>query len=93
MRCLTRPASKDLDQITLAFSWLGSTELGVAILGSCDTVFSQIDAPVCLCLCSPPYPLKKARNYGNPSERSMLIGSFATLNPLSRIWFAEGRLL
>ena len=52
---LTRPASKDLDQINSGVSVVGfSTELGVAILGSCDTVFSQIDAPVCLCLWSPP---------------------------------------
>jgi len=80
---LTRPASKDLDQINSGVSVVGfSTELGVAILGSCDTVFSQIDAPVCLCLCSPPYPLKKARNYGNPSETEYVDWVVRHLEPI-----------
>lgn len=57
---LTTPASDDLNKINSGVSVVGfSTELGVAILGSCDTVFSKIDAPIVLCLTSPPYALAK----------------------------------
>jgi len=68
---LTTPATKELNQINSGVSLVGfSTDLGVAILGSCDTVFSKIDAPVVLVLTSPPYPLAKPRAYGNVSEAS-----------------------
>lgn len=63
------PASDDLHRINPGVAVVGfSTELGVAILGSCDTVFASIDCPITLCLTSPPYPLAHARSYGNPSE-------------------------
>lgn len=31
-------------------------------------MFSRIECPITLCVTSPPYPLAKARSYGNPSE-------------------------
>lgn len=66
---LTKPAGKELNQIQGGVSVLGfSTELGLAILGSCDTVFAAIDAPITLVVTSPPYPLASARAYGNPPE-------------------------
>jgi site-specific DNA-methyltransferase (cytosine-N4-specific) len=66
---LTQPAGKDLNQIASGVSIVGfSTDLGIAILGSCATVFSSIDAPITLCVTSPPYPLARARRYGNVSE-------------------------
>jgi DNA modification methylase len=66
---LTKPASKDLSRIEPNVSVVGfSTELGIAILGSCDSVFASIDAPVTLMVTSPPYPLASARKYGNPPE-------------------------
>lgn len=66
---LTQPAGKDLNRIGPNVAVVGfSTDLGVAILGACDTVFSAIDSHITLCCCSPPYPLAKARSYGNPSE-------------------------
>lgn len=44
-----------------------STELGVAIWGSADRVFSHhLDIPIVLAINSPPYPLRKPRAYGNP---------------------------
>lgn len=42
-----------------------STDLGVALWGSCEDVFARFDQPITLCLTSPPYPLAKPRNYGN----------------------------
>lgn len=66
---LTQRAGKDLNQIQAGVSVLGfSTDLGVAILGSCDSVFSRIDSPITLVLTSPPYPLRTARSYGNVDE-------------------------
>lgn len=66
---LTQPASSELNRINPGVSVIGfSTDLGVAILGSCESVFSAIDAPITLCLTSPPYCLSKARKYGNPPE-------------------------
>ena len=66
---LTRPAQQDLNSIQPGVAVVGfSTDLGVAILATCDSVFSRIDCPITLCLTSPPYPLAKARSYGNPSE-------------------------
>lgn len=65
---LTNRASKDLNRISSYVSVVGfSTELGVAILGSCDSVFQSVDAPITLCITSPPYPLAQARQYGNPA--------------------------
>lgn len=44
---LTSPASNELNAIKPGVSVVGfSTDLGVAILGSCDSVFAQVDAPI-----------------------------------------------
>lgn len=43
-----------------------STELGAALWSLSDDVFSELDTPITLCLTSPPYPLRRARAYGNP---------------------------
>lgn len=45
-----------------------STDLGLAIWGSCEDVFSRLDTPIALCLSSPPYMLRRARAYGNPAN-------------------------
>lgn len=47
-----------------------STELGIAIWGSWESVFPKLDEPIALCLTSPPYPLRKPRSYGNPPEHA-----------------------
>lgn len=66
---LTQRVGKDLNQIQAGVSVLGfSTDLGIAILGSCDSVFSRIDSPITLVLTSPPYPLNTARSYGNVDQ-------------------------
>ncbi|OLF81952.1 DNA methyltransferase [Marinobacter sp. C18] len=44
-----------------------STRLGTALWSLSADVFEAIDAPITLCLTSPPYPLAKPRAYGNPT--------------------------
>lgn len=82
---LTQPAGKDLNQISTGVSLVGfSTDLGIAILGSCDTVFSAIDSPITLVLTSPPYPLAKPRAYGNPTEAQYVDWICRMLEPIVR---------
>lgn len=50
------------DVAMLAFS----TDLGIAIWGSCNRVFPHLDLPIALMISSPPYPLSNPRAYGNP---------------------------
>lgn len=80
---LTRKASKDLSQIEPKVAVVGfSTELGVAILGTCEHVFTHTAAPITLVLTSPPYPLNTARAYGNPSEAQYVDWICQTLEPV-----------
>lgn len=80
---LTKPAGKDLNQIGPTVSVVGfSTNLGIAILGSCDTVFSAIDSPIHLVVTSPPYPLAKPRAYGNPTEAEYVDWIVRMLEPI-----------
>ncbi|MBG6083085.1 site-specific DNA-methyltransferase [Rubrivivax gelatinosus] len=44
-----------------------STDLGVALWASSNSVFASLDEPIALCLSSPPYPLACPRAYGNPA--------------------------
>ena len=82
---LTRPASKELDEIQPGVSVVGfSTDLGIAILGTCETVFSRIDCPITLVITSPPYPLAKARSYGNVSEAQYVDWIVRHLEPIVR---------
>lgn len=80
---LAKPAAKDLHRLDSGVSVVGfSTELGVAILGSCETVFASIDAPITLVVTSPPYPLASARKYGNPPEHLYVDWICQTLEPV-----------
>ncbi|MEX3983667.1 DNA methyltransferase [Paraburkholderia sp. EG287A] len=80
---LTQKASKDLSKVEPNVAVVGfSTELGVAILGTCEHVFSHIDAPITLVLTSPPYPLRQTRAYGNPPEHLYVDWVCQTLEPL-----------
>ena len=80
---LTQPASEELNAVRPSVAVLGfSTDLGIAILGSCEHVFAKIDAPITLCLTSPPYPLAIPRGYGNPSETQYVDWICRTLEPL-----------
>jgi DNA modification methylase len=80
---LTEPATKELNKIKPAMTVLGfSTDLGIAIIGTCETVFARIDEPIHLVVTSPPYPLAKARAYGNPSEPEYVDWICKTMEPV-----------
>lgn len=66
---LTERAGEKLDRAAAGVRLVAfSTTLGVAIWGRSDEVFHGIDEPIALCVTSPPYPLRQARAYGNPTE-------------------------
>jgi hypothetical protein len=82
---LTDKARKALTQqqpkrILVAFS----TNLGVALWGSCDDVFRSLNEPITLCLTSPPYPLAKPRAYGNPPLAAYVDWLCLQLEPIAR---------
>lgn len=61
-----------------------STDLGIAIWGSCERVFARIDEPIVLAVTSPPYPLRKPRAYGNPPETEYVDFICRSLEPIVR---------
>ena len=69
-----------------------STDLGVALWGSCSSVFSRIDEPIHLCLTSPPYCLSRPRYYGNPSEQDYVDFVCESLEPIVRNLVAGGSI-
>jgi len=64
--------------VMLAFS----TDLGVALWADCQTAFSRLDQPVSLVITSPPYPLRKPRAYGNPTESEYVDFLCRSLEPV-----------
>jgi site-specific DNA-methyltransferase (cytosine-N4-specific) len=80
--CLAK--KKDaLDKILPNLSVIGfSTNLGVAIIGYSESVFARFDEPIHLILTSPPYPLAKARKYGNVSESMYVDWICKTIEPV-----------
>lgn len=61
-----------------------STDLGVAIWGSCLDVFSGLSESVAVCITSTPYPLCKPRAYGNPSQQDWVDWACRQLEPIVR---------
>lgn len=61
-----------------------STELGAAIWSLSDDVFTALDAPITLCLTSPPYPLRKPRAYGNPKLEDYIEFVVESLRPIAK---------
>lgn len=59
-----------------------STDLGIAIWGSCSTVFSKLNTDIHLVLTSPPYPLAQPRAYGNPKESEFVDFICSALEPV-----------
>ena len=67
------------DVAMLAFS----TDLGIAIWGSCGRVFPSLGLPITLCVTSPPYPLRKPRAYGNlPATKEYINFICRALEPI-----------
>jgi site-specific DNA-methyltransferase (cytosine-N4-specific) len=60
-----------------------STNLGAAIWSLSDDVFSELGAPITLCLTSPPYPLRVSRAYGNPDVREYIQFIVESLRPIA----------
>jgi site-specific DNA-methyltransferase (cytosine-N4-specific) len=80
---LAQSESQKLTPIADGMAVLGfSTDLGLAIISSCDHFFAKIDEPVHLILTSPPYPLAQQRAYGNVSEARYVDWICKTLEPV-----------
>ena len=69
-----------------------STDLGIA-LWSNASIFKSLNEPIHLCITSPPYPLKKARQYGNVEEAKWVKFLCASLEPIVRNMVAGGSLV
>ena len=79
---LSEPESKELSRLNEGMSVLGfSTDLGIAIIGSCQNFFSSFDEPLHCIITSPPYPLANPRAYGNVSEKEFVSWICSTLEP------------
>lgn len=61
-----------------------STDLGVALWSSAETVFQRLDEPIVLCLTSPPYALAIPRAYGNPPASLWVDWLCTHLEPIVR---------
>lgn len=59
-----------------------STNLGIALWGSCEDAIPALDQPVHLVLSSLPYPLNVPRAYGNPTEQEYVDWVCRILEPL-----------
>lgn len=70
-----------------------STDLGVAIWGRNQDVFGELNAPIALCVTSPPYPLRQARAYGNPDEKAYVDFICESLEPIVANLVAGGSIV
>ena len=71
---LTKSAKTELHENLGRVSLVAySTDLGAAIWGLCNPTFKGLDAPITLCLTSPPYLLRRGRAYGNVQTESAYI--------------------
>lgn len=81
-----RLAERDSNDLTKAppkVVMLGfSTELGVALWGSCFDAFDSLSDSIAVCITSPPYPLAKPRAYGNPTEQQWVDFVCRSLEPI-----------
>jgi site-specific DNA-methyltransferase (cytosine-N4-specific) len=70
-----------------------STKLGIALWANARDAFTRISEPVHLCLTSPPYPLQRARAYGNPQEREFSDWICYQLEPVVRLLAKGGSVV
>lgn len=59
-----------------------STDLGVALWSDANSFFPRLDEPIHLVMSSLPYPLRKPRAYGGPSEAEYVDWTCRMLEPL-----------
>lgn len=69
-----------------------STDLGVAIWGSCLDVFGGLEESIAVCITSPPYPLAKARAYGNVTATEWVDWICRHLEPIIKRLIPGGSL-
>lgn len=91
---LTESAGNDLHKAASGVKLVAfSTDLGVAIWGRCQEVFSGLGEPIALCVTSPPYPLRQARAYGNPDEARYVDFICHALEPVVRNLLPGGSIV
>lgn len=91
---LTESVGKDLHKAAAGVKLVAfSTELGVAIWGRSQEVFSGLDEPIALCITSPPYPLRQARAYGNPDEAQYVDFICEAMEPVVRNLMPGGSIV
>ncbi len=69
-----------------------STRLGVALWGSCASVFGGLTESYAAIITSPPYPLAKPRAYGNVAEREWVDWICTQLEPIIKNLIPGGQL-
>lgn len=75
----------DLPKVTDGTAILGfSTELGIAVISSCENFFAKVSEPIHLIVTSPPYALAQPRAYGNVSEPRYVDWLCKVLEPVVR---------
>jgi len=90
---LTRNGKVSLRKIKPRSSLVAfSTDLGAAIWSLSDDFFSALDAPITLCLTSPPYPLRRSRAYGNPSLDQYIEFVVESLRPIAANLAEDGSI-
>lgn len=91
---LTEAGKSKLTRIRPTVAMLAySTDLGMAVWGNCQHALKNLDVPITLCISSPPYPLKKARAYGNPTAQDYVDFITAAMEPVVRHMSPEGSLV
>uniref|UniRef100_UPI000B285B3E site-specific DNA-methyltransferase n=1 Tax=Pseudomonas aeruginosa TaxID=287 RepID=UPI000B285B3E len=80
------PQAKDVPELTPAPEGVAmvacSTRLGVALWTRSETLTSQFTETIHAIITSPPYPLRNARAYGNPSEEEFVDFICGSIEPL-----------
>ena len=90
---LTEKGRRKLRPIKTGIAMLAySTDLGVAIWSNAEDAFSRFDVPITLCVTSPPYPLKVARAYGNPSEQEYVDFICRVMEPVIKRLAPDGSI-
>lgn len=80
---LTQGAKKELTVAPAGVAMLAfETKFGFAIWSDCRSLFSSLNEPISLCLTSPPYALRNARAYGNPTEAEYVDFIVRSLEPI-----------
>lgn len=80
---LTEDAKRGLHMARPGVKVLGfKTDLGVAVFGGSEDVFRDLDVEPVAIICSPPYPLRHERFYGNPSQGEIVKFIMGILEPL-----------